>query len=68
LVAFILLPAARDGALIGFRLKHVQNGAVFQDAREVRTERRKTFTTTFFPAGAEPLDMFADYLVTLSRN
>jgi integrase len=67
LIAFTLLTGARDGALIGFRLKHLdmQSRTVFQDAREVRTKRRKTFSTVFFPVGPEPLDIFSDYLATL---
>jgi hypothetical protein len=32
---------------------NLQDGTVFQDAREVRTKFAKTFTTTFFPVGDE---------------
>lgn len=66
-VAFTLLSGARDGALASFRLKHVDFGArtVFQDARDVRTKGRKTFTSHFFPVGPELEAIVADYLATL---
>jgi integrase/recombinase XerD len=43
---------ARDGAVASLKLKHVnlQARKVFKDAREVKTEFSKTFTTKFFPA------------------
>ena len=69
LVAFVLLTGARDGALATFRLKHVDldAGSVFQDGRNVRTKRRKTFTSNFFPVGREPLDIVKGY-IELLRN
>ena len=53
LIAFALLSGARDGAIISFKLKHinVENELIEQDAREVRTKRAKTFTSWFFPVG-----------------
>lgn len=53
IVAFTLLTGARDDAIASFRLKHIDlnEGKVYQDAREVRTKNRKTFTTVFFPVG-----------------
>jgi integrase len=70
IIAFALLTGARDGAISTFRLKHVdlEAGAVFQDSREVDTKRRKTFTTTFFPIGAEPLKIFEEYLHFLKTD
>ncbi|WP_245257515.1 site-specific integrase [Methylocapsa acidiphila] len=67
LIAFAILTGARDGALASFRLKHVDMKAqtVFQDAREVRTKSRKTFTSTFFPVGPEPVAIVADYIAML---
>jgi site-specific recombinase XerD len=67
LIAFTILTGARDGALASFKLKHVDlsQGKVFQDAREVDTKRRKTFTTWFFPVGEEPLRIFTDWIVYL---
>lgn len=55
LIAFILLTGARDGAVASMRLKHVNLDArcVFQDARDVKTKFSKTFTTYFFPVGAQ---------------
>jgi len=53
LIAFTLLTGARDDAIASLSIKHVDLRArtVFQDAREVRTKNRKTFTTWFFPVG-----------------
>lgn len=63
-IAFTLLTGARDGALSSFRLKHVNLTArtVFQDGREVKTKRRKTFTSHFFPVGSKPRDIVSDYI------
>src|SRR3954470_11865666 len=68
LIAFALITGARDGALASFRLKHVDMArkTLFQDARQVRTKRRKTFTSTFFPVGSEPEMIVADYLAMLA--
>lgn len=70
LVAFAILTGARDGALASFRLKHVDLSAqtVFQDAREVKTKGRKTFVSTFFPVGAEPLAIVSDYVALLTAE
>jgi integrase len=67
LIAFTLLTGGRDGALVGFKLKHIDlvERYVFQDAREVKTKRRKTFTTWFFPVGPEPLAIFTEYVEDL---
>jgi integrase len=68
LVAFTILTGARDGALASLRLKHVDMKAqtVFQDAREVKTKARKTFTSAFFPVGSEPVEILADYITMLT--
>lgn len=67
LVAFTILSGARDSAIASFRLKHLDMKAqtVFQDGREVNTKRRKTFTSTFFPVGSEPLAIVRDYIAML---
>jgi integrase len=67
IVAFVILTGARDGALPSFRLKHIDMSAqtLFQDAREVRTKGRKTFTSIFFPVGPEPRGIVADYVAML---
>ena len=53
LVAFVALSGARDDAIASLRLKHLDLAArtISQDARQVRTKNRKTFTTHFFPVG-----------------
>jgi integrase/recombinase XerD len=70
LIAFAILTGARDGALASFRLKHADLAAqiVSQDAREVKTKGRKTFTTTFFPVGPEPFAIVADYMRFLKEE
>ncbi|WIM09470.1 MAG: site-specific recombinase XerC [Enhydrobacter sp.] len=67
LVAFILLTGARDGAVASLKLKHLNLalGCVVQDAREVATKFGKTFTTSFFPVGADVqriVEEWAEYL------
>ena len=53
LIAFTLLTGARDSAIASVKLKHVDliAGCLNQDARDVHTKFRKTFTTYFFPVG-----------------
>ncbi|MBB3408022.1 integrase [Rhizobium sp. BK316] len=64
IVAFTLLTGARDNAVASFRLKHVDLEArsVFQDARDVRTKSRKTFTTFFFPVGEDVEAVLGDWI------
>lgn len=64
IVAFTLLTGARDNAVASFRLKHVDLAArsVFQDARDVRTKGRKTFTTFFFPVGEDVEAVLGDWI------
>lgn len=64
LLAFTILTGSRDGALTSLKLKHVdlEQAKVFQDAREVYTKRRKTFTTWFFPVGEKPLRIVTEYI------
>jgi integrase len=56
-IAVIMLTGARDAAVASLRLKHLDLNArtLFQDAREVKTKRAKTFTSVFFPVG-EPFE------------
>ncbi len=56
IIAFIFLTGARDRAAASLKLKHldIDTGKVFQDAREVKTKRGKTFVTQFFPVGDLP--------------
>jgi integrase/recombinase XerD len=69
LVAFTFLTGARDSAIASMKLKHVDliSGSVYQDAREVRTKFRKTFTTYFFPVGDDIRQIVAEW-VTYLRN
>ena len=41
---------------------------VFQDGREVKTKRRKTFTSHFFPVGPKPLNIVSDYVAMLTGD
>ncbi|MCZ8185037.1 MAG: tyrosine-type recombinase/integrase [Beijerinckiaceae bacterium] len=67
LVACAILTGARDDALASLSLRHIDCTArtVFQDAREVRTKRRKTFTTWFFPVGDEVEAIVAEWVAHL---
>lgn len=67
LVAFTLLTGARDSAIASMKLKHVDlaAGSVFQDAREVHTKFSKSFTTYFFPVGAEARRVVEDWVAYL---
>jgi integrase len=64
LVAFTILTGARDGAMTGLKLKHVDiaQGLVFQDGRTVATKRGKSITTWFFPVGEEPLRIVTEWI------
>lgn len=70
LIAFTLLSGARDNALASLSLKHVDlaRRAVFQDARDVRTKNRKTFTTWFFPVGADVEAIVSDWISWLEKE
>ncbi len=67
LIAFALLSGARDDALASLSLRHVDLAArtVAQDARSVRTKRRKTFTSNFFPVGEDIEAIVADWIAHL---
>lgn len=69
LLAFTLLSGARDNAIASMSLKHVDldRGVVHQDAREVRTKRAKTFTSSFFPVGAEIEAIVVDWIDHLRK-
>jgi integrase/recombinase XerD len=66
-IAFTLLTGARDGATASFLLKHIDldAGRVEQDARQVRTKARKTFTTTFFPVADEVRQIVIEWVLEL---
>jgi len=70
LIAFTLLTGARDGATASLKLRHIdlEEGKVFQDARDVKTKFSKTFTTWFFPVGEEPLAIVTDWVRYLTKD
>jgi integrase len=70
LIAFAILSGARDGAIVSFKLKHIDlaAGLIEQDAREVHTKGRKTFTTWFFPVGADIRQIFIDWVALLREQ
>jgi integrase len=70
LVAFTLLTGARDSAIASLKLKHVDvvTGSVFQDARDVKTKFSKSFTTFFFPVGAETLRIVESWVMYLRKE
>jgi integrase len=64
LVAFTILTGARDSAIVSSCLKHIDIEAKLleQDAREMDTKRAKTFTTWFFPVGADIEKIVVDWV------
>jgi integrase len=64
LIAFALLSGVRDDALASLSLKHVDlaRRQVFQDARTVRTKKRKTITSWFFPVGEDIEAIVAEWI------
>lgn len=70
LVALAIVTGARDDAIASLRLKHLdlEQGRLFQDAREVRTKFRKTMTTTFFPVGKDFVAIVADWKAHLESR
>jgi integrase/recombinase XerD len=70
LVAFTILTGARDSAIASMKLKHVDliGGSVHQDARDVRTKFRKTFTTYFFSVGDDIRQIVADWMTYLCNE
>ncbi len=70
IVAFALLTGARDDAMASLSLRHVdlRERLVFQDARDVRTKFRKSFTTWFFPVGGQAEAVIADWVTYLHTD
>ena len=70
LIALTLMTGARDGALVSFKIKHVNllENSVFQDARDVRTKFSKTFITYFFPVGDDIRQIVADWVNYLKEQ
>lgn len=70
LFAFTILTGARDSAIASIKLKHVDLIAnyVNQDARDVKTKFRKTFSTFFFPVGDEIRQIVIDWIHYLKEE
>jgi integrase len=70
LIAFAIVSGARDDALASLSLKHVDVAArtVSQDAREVRTKNRETFTSWFFPVGDDFEAIVVEWIDFLVRE
>jgi integrase/recombinase XerD len=70
LFAFLMITAARDGAIASLRLKHIDLVAmsVYQDARDVKTKAAKTFTTFFLPIDPVYRQTFVDWVTFLSQD
>jgi integrase len=70
LVAFAVLSGARNDAIASMSLRHTDlaQRTVFQDAREVRTKNRKTFTSNFFPVGTDFEVIVTDWISYLKRE
>lgn len=70
IIAFTLLTGARDDAIASMSLSHVnlKERVVFQDARDVRTKFRKTFSTWFFPVGGQAEAIFMDWVRYLQNE
>lgn len=63
LIALALLTGARVAALASLKLKHIdlEQGCIYQDAREVKTKNSKTFTTWFCPVEGNALQIVTDW-------
>ncbi|WPZ04242.1 tyrosine-type recombinase/integrase [Blastomonas marina] len=63
LIALAVLTGARAGALASLKLKHLdlEQGSIFQDARDVNTKNSKTFTTWFCPVGGDARSIVTDW-------
>jgi integrase len=70
LFAFTILSGTRDDAIASILVRHVnlEERTVFQDAREVRTKNRKTFTSTFFPVGGDIEAIVVDWISFLTKE
>ncbi len=70
LLAFTLLTGARDSATASLRLNHIDlaQGCVQQDARQVKTKFRKTFTTFFLPVGDEIRGIVEEWVQYLRKE
>lgn len=70
LFAFAMLTGARVSAIASIKLKHVDldEGSVFQDAREVRTKFSKSFKTFFVQVGGDARSIFEEWVIYLRKE
>jgi integrase len=70
LLAFIAATGARDSAVASLKLQHIDlvAGSVYQDARQVKTKFRKTFTAFFFPVGDDILNVVVGWVTYLRQE
>jgi integrase/recombinase XerD len=70
LVAFILLSAGRNGAVIGLKMRHVDIAGrrVTWDPRDVQVKRGKTFVTDFYPVGDDIRQFLDDWVSYLTNE
>jgi len=70
LIAFTALSAARDGAIISLRLKHVDfdTREIMQHPDEVDTKNSKLIVTWFFPVGEEIENAVSEYVAYLREE
>lgn len=70
LLAFTLLTGARVSAMASLKLQHVDfaQNCVHQDARQVKTKFRKTFTTYFLPVGNEVRGIVEEWVQYLQKE
>jgi len=69
-VAFLFLTGSREGAVITIRLQHVDSNAccVHFDSRTVDTKFGKSFTTGYFPFGAQVEQILLDWISELKNE
>jgi len=70
LVAFILLSAGRDGAVIGLKMRHIDIASrqVTWDPRDVRVKRGKTFVSDFYPVGDDIRQFVEEWVTYLAKT
>lgn len=68
--AFFMLTGGRVTAVSSIRLRHInlEDGSVFQDARDVKTKNGKTFTSWFFPVDSVYLAFFTEWVEYLKHE
>ena len=71
IIALIILTGARDNALASLRFKHLDLSGrrLIQDAREgVRTKNSKSMAPSFFPVGADLVDIVQEWTSWLGEQ